>query len=163
MLEALVEFEEVSSSATQELHQWLEAIFNHPIVTICGCTITIGLILSIFIKIIITRFGVGKVANQQAQIIEKQNAEIALLKQDKANMEAQLKTLNAKMDVVTKYSPNKRVRDAHLIHYEPIDVEVVEIPTYKKKVKIKVRKHTPQAKISAQAVDVLKDVINNGK
>ena len=172
-LEDAIEIES-TTSAVEELKTWLDAILNRPLFIIGGTSITIGLIIALILRYLYKKFGTGKLVKTQALAIKKLEAENEIERNRNAELETRVQTLEAKTNIITKNSDNKKIRDAYYIKIEPVKAEYqTKIPTAlnnrKKKFKIKVKKQKEEvvskslASISDTAVSALNEVINNGK
>ena len=131
----------IDTTAVDKVLEMIQKILDTNLVTIGGVTITIGAFIFAILKFFLPK---NKVVDGQSAIIEKQEKEIELLKEEKAQNEARIATLEAKVDVITQNTPNKRVRDANTIRIEPEKPSLIDYTAGKvarrKKYKVRVKK-----------------------
>lgn len=139
---------EESKTAVETFFNWVIELLNTPLLVIGGSTITGAVILGLVIKALIKHSAVVKTNVSQKEEIAVLNEEMLMVKAKLKNHEARTQTLEKKADVITKYTPNKKIHDAYKIKVEETELETpIEQP--KKVIKVKVKKGT-------------KEVVDNG-
>lgn len=141
---------EESKTAVETFFNWVIELLNTPLFVVGGSTITGAVILGLLIKALIKHSAVVKTNVSQKEEIAVLNEEMLMLKAKIKNHEARTQTLEKKADVITKYTPNKKIHDAYKIKVEESELEQLQpIEQPKKVIKVKVKKDT-------------KEVVDNG-